>query len=95
MAWIDDNLSEPVKEWALARPAPTLLVETRPSIGMTDSHVDAMLAWAAKLAKSVSGRGQRRRSDRLSALLLEPRQLQRQPFPKRPRRREAEQLARA
>jgi len=51
MAWIDDNLSQVVKEWALARPAPTLLVETRPSTGMTDRHVDAMLAWAAKLAK--------------------------------------------
>jgi hypothetical protein len=51
MAWIDDNLSTPVKEWALARPAPTLLVETRPSIGMTDRHVEAMLDWAAKLAE--------------------------------------------
>jgi hypothetical protein len=52
MAWIDDNLSDAVKEWAFARPAPTLLVETRPSTGMTDRHVEAMLAWAAKLAKA-------------------------------------------
>ncbi len=49
MAWIDDNLSAPVKEWAMARPAPTLLVETRPTTGITDRHVEAMLDWAAKL----------------------------------------------
>jgi len=51
MAWIDDNLSDAVKDWAFARPAPTLLVETRPAKGMTESHVDAMLEWAAGVAK--------------------------------------------
>jgi len=50
-AWIDDNLSDAVKDWAFARPVPTLLVETKPSKGMTDGHVDAMLEWAAALAK--------------------------------------------
>src|SRR4029453_17682570 len=35
-AWVDDNLDETCVEWAEKRAAPTLLVETAPSKGLTD-----------------------------------------------------------
>ena len=45
-AWIDDNLDETCRLWAVHREAPTLLVETRSPTGMTQEHVDELLAWA-------------------------------------------------
>ena len=45
-AWIDDNLDDACKLWALERKAPTLLVETQPATGITDEHVDRLLEWA-------------------------------------------------
>jgi hypothetical protein len=48
-AWIDDNLNETCHLWAKLRKAPTLLVETDPSVGLTDEHVDELLAWAARI----------------------------------------------
>jgi HAD domain in Swiss Army Knife RNA repair proteins len=45
-AWIDDNLSEECHAWAREREAPTLLVETSPSVGLTDEHVTTLLDWA-------------------------------------------------
>jgi hypothetical protein len=45
-AWIDDNLDDACKLWALERGAPTLLIETESSVGITDEHVDELLAWA-------------------------------------------------
>jgi hypothetical protein len=48
-AWIDDNLNETCQAWAKLRRAPTLLVETDPSVGLTDEHVEQLLAWAAQL----------------------------------------------
>jgi hypothetical protein len=48
-AWIDDNLDERCRAWADARPAPTLLVETRPHEGIGDEHVERLLAWADAL----------------------------------------------
>ena len=45
-AWIDDNLDETGRLWAVHREAPTLLVETRSPTGMTEEHVDELLAWA-------------------------------------------------
>jgi len=45
-AWIDDNLDETCRLWAVHREAPTLLVETRSPTGMTEEHVDELLAWA-------------------------------------------------
>jgi hypothetical protein len=45
-AWIDDNIDDACRLWALHRDAPTLLVQTEPPIGMTDEHVDELLAWA-------------------------------------------------
>jgi hypothetical protein len=46
-AWVDDNLNETCHMWATLRAAPTLLVETDPSVGLTDEHVDELLEWAA------------------------------------------------
>ena len=45
-AWIDDSLDERCTSWAEARPAPTLLVETDPSVGITDEHVERLLRFA-------------------------------------------------
>jgi len=48
-AWIDDNMEDACKLWARSRAAPTLLVETKPWIGLDREHADALLAWAEKL----------------------------------------------
>ena len=48
-AWIDDNIDEECRLWAQGREAPTLLVETRCDVGMTDEHVEELLAWAEAL----------------------------------------------
>jgi hypothetical protein len=45
LAWIDDNLDESCHTWAATRTAPTLLVETDPSRGIEEAHVDALVAW--------------------------------------------------
>ena len=49
-AWIDDNLDESCRLWAASREAPTLLVETKSAIGMTDEHVEQLLTWADEVA---------------------------------------------
>jgi hypothetical protein len=49
-AWIDDNLDDECEAWATGRLAPTLLVRTIPSIGLTDEHVDLLLEWAKEPA---------------------------------------------
>jgi hypothetical protein len=51
-AWIDDNLDETCRAWADRREAPTLLVETSPSEGITDEHVRQLLAWARELGST-------------------------------------------
>ena len=48
-AWIDDNLDEVCWAWAEGREAPTLLVQTETYDGLTDEHVELLLAWAAEL----------------------------------------------
>ena len=45
LAWVDDSLDSSCFEWAQARDAPTLLVPTESSIGLTDTHVAALDAW--------------------------------------------------
>jgi hypothetical protein len=45
-AWVDDNIDESCLAWAEGRSAPTLIVETEPSTGLTDDHVEELLAWA-------------------------------------------------
>jgi len=44
-AWIDDNLDDACRFWALEREAPTLLVQTESAVGITDEHVETLLAW--------------------------------------------------
>jgi hypothetical protein len=51
-AWIDDNIDESCLAWAERRSAPTLIVETQPSEGLTDEHVERLLAWARELEGS-------------------------------------------
>ena len=46
-AWIDDGHNEACLEWAASRTASTLLISTDPFIGLTDDHVDELIAWAA------------------------------------------------
>ena len=53
-AWIDDNLDETCERWAQEREAPTLLVRTDPPVGITDEHVELLLAWAAATASTSS-----------------------------------------
>jgi len=49
LAWIDDALNAACHEWAAARPAPTLLVQTEPEHGLTEREAVLLSAWAAKL----------------------------------------------
>jgi len=51
-AWIDDNLDERCERWAKGREAPTLLVRTEPSAGMTDEHVEELLRWAEEVSSA-------------------------------------------
>ena len=49
LAWIDDALSAPCHEWAQARAAPTLLVQTDPATGLTARVAERLLDWAREL----------------------------------------------
>ncbi len=46
VAWIDDAHDDRCSAWAAARSGPTLLVGTKPSIGLTDEHVAELIRWA-------------------------------------------------
>ena len=50
-AWIDDSLDERCTSWADRRAAPTLLVETDAASGITDAHVEQLLAWESELGR--------------------------------------------
>jgi hypothetical protein len=50
-AWIDDNLEPVCREWADARTAPTLLIETQPATGLTADHVEELIDWARSNAQ--------------------------------------------
>ena len=51
-AWIDDDLYDDAREWATQRndTIATLLVQTTPSIGLTDDHVDELIEWSRKVS---------------------------------------------
>jgi hypothetical protein len=49
LAWIDDALSSACHEWAAARSAPTLLVETVPEQGLTAREARLLQQWARAL----------------------------------------------
>lgn len=46
LAWIDDAHDERCHRWASERGAPTLLVSTDPASGLTEEHVEELMAWA-------------------------------------------------
>jgi hypothetical protein len=46
LAWVDDCIDASCEDWAEMRAAPTLLVPTDPTEGLTDAHVEALLSWA-------------------------------------------------
>src|ERR687892_1078527 len=48
-AWIDDNIDEACLLWAKGRDAPTLLVQTESAVGLTDEHVERLLARADEI----------------------------------------------
>ena len=49
LAWIDDALDEECHAWAGAREAPTLLVQTEPTRGLTAAEAERLSAWARSL----------------------------------------------
>ena len=49
MAWIDDDLYLDAFTWAREREAPTLLIRTSSSVGMTGDHFEQLLAFAKDL----------------------------------------------
>jgi hypothetical protein len=49
LAWIDDAHDDSCRQWAAARTGATLLVVTEPAVGITDTHLRAMRAWASSL----------------------------------------------
>ena len=56
-AWIDDNIDEECENWAKQREAPTLLVRTKSSVGMTDKHVKTLLKWADRVSPATEESG--------------------------------------
>lgn len=46
VAWVDDGHDGRTRDWARARPGPTLLVRTDPAAGLTADHVRELEAWA-------------------------------------------------
>jgi hypothetical protein len=48
-AWIDDNLDETCWAWAENREGPTLLVETKADVGITDEDVAALIKFADEI----------------------------------------------
>jgi len=46
LAWIDDALDDACRAWAQARPAPTLLVQTDPAVGLADEHAETLRSFA-------------------------------------------------
>jgi HAD domain in Swiss Army Knife RNA repair proteins len=49
LAWVDDAINDACHQWAAARPAPTLLVQTRPEVGLSAAEVAELTAWAGSL----------------------------------------------
>ena len=52
LAWVDDALNDACHEWARRRTAPTLLVQTDPKRGLTDSETRQLAAWARALKQA-------------------------------------------
>jgi hypothetical protein len=54
LVWIDDAHDGACHAWAAARAAPTLLIATRPDVGLGAAHVEALDAWCDALRASAS-----------------------------------------
>src|SRR5947199_5511734 len=48
VAWIDAAHDDACRSWAIARPAPTLLVTTEPAAGISTEHVETSRAWSSQ-----------------------------------------------
>ena len=48
LAWVDDCIDTACREWAQARAAPALLVQTQPNIGITTQDAKALAHWAGR-----------------------------------------------
>ena len=59
LAWIDDALDATCHEWASARRAPTLLVQTEPTAGLTAGEASLLKAWAREQQAARSPRAAR------------------------------------
>jgi HAD domain in Swiss Army Knife RNA repair proteins len=56
LAWIDDSFNDACHDWAHARPAPTLLVQTNPARGLTSAEASQLTDWAqAQSHRSIGG----------------------------------------
>jgi hypothetical protein len=51
LAWIDDAFNPACHDWAAARPAATLLVQTDPEQGLTSQEARLLREWALALAR--------------------------------------------
>jgi HAD domain in Swiss Army Knife RNA repair proteins len=49
LAWIDDAFNPACHAWARARPAPTLLVQTEPELGLRSGEAELLKEWARGL----------------------------------------------
>lgn len=49
LAWIDDSVNRACHEWAAARHAPTLLVQTLPERGLTEQEAQHLRTWRSTL----------------------------------------------
>jgi hypothetical protein len=55
IAWLDDDLGGDAERWARGRSeavAPTVLVPTDPSTGLSDDEVGVLLSWARSLSEA-------------------------------------------
>jgi hypothetical protein len=57
LAWIDDCLDARCHEWAAARAAPTLLVQTDAAVGIGEEHVTQLTRWAGVRQQALQRRG--------------------------------------
>ncbi len=48
LAWVDDELYDDADTWARERSAPTFLLRTRASVGLTHADVERLIAFAQK-----------------------------------------------
>jgi hypothetical protein len=55
LAWVDDALNDACHAWALARAAPTLLVQTDPEHGLTAVEAEQLSSWALGLSTATAG----------------------------------------